>query len=275
LVEEVRPDTPLAVRWVHEPNAGLGFARNAAIASATGRVIAFLDDDALADPNWTAELLEVFKTSDAAVVGGRVDPLWEGDRPAWLNDEFLTFLSILDYGPTRARCTFPKYPFGVNIAFQRAMLVQVGGFATALGGGGKPTYTMDEIDVCRRIEAAGGDIIYAPAARVRHRVPAQRLRRSFILRRAADVARSTVRMSWQNAPRPSVASSAKGEAQAAVRAVRHAARALTRLTHAGGGDFVAESRHVVWNLAWMWETAILTSRPNRIGVEEQILTAGR
>lgn len=246
-----------SVRYVRELRPGLGFARNAAMEAAQGEIVAFVDDDALVDRVWAWELLRTYRETDAAAVGGRIDPIWEADRPTWLGDELLAYLSILDYGPERAVCRYPHYPFGANISFQRAAVAEVGGFATDLGRGGTPTYLMDEVDLCWRLEQAGRSIYYAPVARVRHVVPAARLTRGFFLRRAAMNGRCSARMGYVEGKAPSPLRLAKGVSCAGFRAGRHAVRAaffhLTRREE----QSLSESRHVAWNLAWMHESVAI------------------
>lgn len=65
-----------SVRYVVEPVPGLDFARNRALESATHEVVAFLDDDAVAAPEWAASLGRVFQADEeVAVCTGRVEPL--------------------------------------------------------------------------------------------------------------------------------------------------------------------------------------------------------
>ena len=65
-----------AVRYVAEPVPGLDFARNRALVEARDEVVAFLDDDAVADVDWAGALLHVFQTEPrVAVCTGRVEPL--------------------------------------------------------------------------------------------------------------------------------------------------------------------------------------------------------
>ncbi|MHB0869178.1 MAG: glycosyltransferase [Chloroflexota bacterium] len=253
----VASDSAVPVRYAREPQVGLGFARNAAIAAARGEVVAYVDDDVVVDPGWLSELARVYRETDAAAVGGRIDPIWESDRPRWLGDELLGFLSIVDYGPERKRCRYPNYPFGANISFRRAVLLEVGGFATGLGGGGAPTYLMDEIELCRRVERAGGTILYAPLAVVGHIVPASRLTRGFFLKRAVILGRANARMGLGAADSFSRVRAAKGLLLASGRAARHGARASILSLARRESDSLSESRHLVWNLAWMWETALM------------------
>jgi glycosyltransferase involved in cell wall biosynthesis len=74
------------VENVQEP--GLNGTRNSGVAAATGDVIAFLDDDAIAHPDWLEKLLAAYTSENIAGVGGKINPLWLSERPRWFPDEF-------------------------------------------------------------------------------------------------------------------------------------------------------------------------------------------
>lgn len=71
-VEAFAAKAPFAVRYVHEPAAGVANVRNAALAVARGELIAFLDDDEEAPPQWLARLCAAQIAYDADVVFGPV-----------------------------------------------------------------------------------------------------------------------------------------------------------------------------------------------------------
>ena len=72
LVERLAAGAPFPVLYVHEPRSGVANARNAAMKTASGALIAFLDDDEEAPPTWLAALLDVQARFDADVVFGPV-----------------------------------------------------------------------------------------------------------------------------------------------------------------------------------------------------------
>ena len=71
-VEALAKTTKVKVIYVHEPRAGVAYARNAAMQAALGQFIAFLDDDEEAPETWLAGLLAVQAAHDADVVFGPV-----------------------------------------------------------------------------------------------------------------------------------------------------------------------------------------------------------
>ncbi|HXH22035.1 MAG TPA: glycosyltransferase [Dehalococcoidia bacterium] len=173
------------LRYVREPNLGLSNARNRGLREARGRLVAFMDDDAVAEPAWLEALLASFATGPQPMaVGGPVRGLWEAERPRWLRGHLLTFLSLLDYGALPKECSLPEEPlFGCNFAVGRDVALELGGFRAILGRSGGRLLSAEEIDFQVRLLRAGGHVLYEPAAVVGHRVPAERMTRRWFLRR--------------------------------------------------------------------------------------------
>jgi len=72
LAQTLAAEAPFPLRYVHEPAPGVANARNAALAAASGEMIAFLDDDEEAAPGWLAALIETQRRYGADVVFGPV-----------------------------------------------------------------------------------------------------------------------------------------------------------------------------------------------------------
>src|SRR5262249_24766290 len=120
------------VRYLREERIGLCIARNNGWQAASGRYIAFFDDDAIALPGWLAAIRDGFASASGStgVIGGRVDPIWEQRRPAWLADEIAGSLTIVDWGePQRVIPDIRReWLVGANMAVPRALLAEIGGF---------------------------------------------------------------------------------------------------------------------------------------------------
>ena len=88
------------IRYIYEPKIGLSHARNCAWYNSSSQYICYLDDDAIANPNWLESFINIFNdySPKPAVVGGKVTPLWEAEKPKWLSDQLAyTKLSLLDW----------------------------------------------------------------------------------------------------------------------------------------------------------------------------------
>ena len=92
------------VRYVREPRPGLDWARNRAIAEATGDVVAFADDDVTVDPGWLRALAAAFGTDEAvAAVTGLVLPAELQTEAQVLFERYRSFGSWVHTPPGRAR----------------------------------------------------------------------------------------------------------------------------------------------------------------------------
>lgn len=177
VVEEYRQHLP-NLRYVHEAQLGLSYARNTAMREARGRYLAYLDDDAIPEPQWLQALLAAFTAQASqrvACVGGRIDPIWEVPRPEWLPDELLDYLTVVDWGSSGMALTPQRrYVAGANVAFEVAALREVGGFDRTLTRTGANLVSHDEILVERQLAAKGLAVYYEHEAAVRHHVSAGR-----------------------------------------------------------------------------------------------------
>jgi GT2 family glycosyltransferase len=178
-----------AVTYLLEPTPGLSHARNVGVTHARADRVAFMDDDAVAAPDWAFHMLRTFDAfaSVAGVVGGRVLPRWASAKPLWLSNELLGYLSIVDWGGSTRPLRSHEWLVGCNIAFDKEMLSSVGGFSRALGriGAGMALLSNEETEVTEMIRRAGRIPIYCPEALVHHVIDPARLTRAWFRRRAA------------------------------------------------------------------------------------------
>ena len=122
-----------ALRAVHEDTIGLSVARNAALATARAPIVAFLDDDARAAPDWLARLVDAYRDETVVAAGGRVDLEWRSRPPRWMGPELESWYSALDLGPEPRALGEGEYLVGCNLSVRRDDARAVGGFDPDLG----------------------------------------------------------------------------------------------------------------------------------------------
>jgi glycosyltransferase involved in cell wall biosynthesis len=180
---------PAPVMVLRESRRGAAYARNAGIDAAKGDVVAFIDDDVVAAPQWLARLVAPVLDGRAEASGGRVVLDTSVTVPAWLGQDWLGYLSQYDRG-TDQRVLDDDYVLSANAAFLTDRLRALSGFDVVLGPRAGSPMVNDDLDLCRRLVAAGGRIIYVPDAVVVHELPAGRLTARYLLRRAYAQGRS-------------------------------------------------------------------------------------
>src|SRR3954469_5166852 len=105
---------------------GLSGARNTGTRAARGDVVAFLDDDATAEPQWLGGLLSAYQDPEVIGAGGRIRPRWLGGQPAWFPPEFHWVVGCTYRGMPERRAQI-RNPIGANMSARRDLLLEVGG----------------------------------------------------------------------------------------------------------------------------------------------------
>lgn len=166
-----------SLRYLHEPVIGLSRARNTGWRHAEGVYVAYLDDDAVACPEWLATFLEVFETFEPTpgCVGGKCEPIWEAPRPDWLPDELLSRLSVFHWSDVPSILNEQQWLSGCNIAFPRELLRLVGGFQETLDRQGTTLRAGGDTYLQQQLHSLGRCSVYHPGIVVGHHVSPSRL----------------------------------------------------------------------------------------------------
>ena len=186
LYEKIRSlaEDPRILVTLNEKNLGLSESRNKGLSMSKGDIIAFFDDDAIAEANWVEELVKMYIDRDAIAAGGCILPLWLGGKPMWLPQEFYWLVGATHKG-------FPedvgevRNTFGSNLSFKSDMLRSLGGFRGAMGLKAKGQLQSEETEICDRMkDKFGKGVVYNNKAIVHHKVFPERLKWRFLLGRA-------------------------------------------------------------------------------------------
>jgi glycosyltransferase involved in cell wall biosynthesis len=183
------------VSVIYEPVPGLGGARNAGLAWARGRVIAFTDDDCYVRPDFLLQVLDVFQDPHLGYAGGRIllfDP----------TDDVITTKPDAE-GFALAPHSFlpPGILHGANMAVRREVVSAIGGFDSRLGAG--TAFPGEDIDYLARASNSGWAGGYFPGPVVYHHHGRKPGRDALELRKRYDHGRGAyfTRFVWNRSTR--------------------------------------------------------------------------
>ena len=156
------------IKTVRVDEANVSIARNAGLAAAAGSVVAFIDDDAVAEPTWLSALTAPFSdravTAATGFVRGRngISFQWKAKSV-----DAAGYASDLDVDGNKISVLTPPAgtaikTVGTNMAFRRDVLTAIGGFDPAF------RYYLEETDVNFRLAQRGAATAIVPMAEVHH-----------------------------------------------------------------------------------------------------------
>ncbi len=225
------------LRYVFEPTPGLTAARLRGARETTAPWIAFVDDDNFPRPNWLAAIARAIAAHrDAGGIGGKVILDWEVPPAAYLG-EFGFCFAAQDHGETD--CIVESLA-GAGMVLNRRALLDSHWLDQPLVAdrvGAKLTSGGD-VEMAQRVRAAGFELWFTPAAALRHRIPANRMTRRYLLRINRELGTSSAVISlltWSGdwiSWRQMARNRRRDWYRDAVRGIKHALRRRSNLTPA-------------------------------------------
>ena len=161
VVKEFARTAPFCTGYVSEPRAGLSFARNRGLASASGDLIMFTDDDCLVASDWVQTALEAFAGDFLKIVGGKVELFNKDHLP------FPTNAAAVRETLASAGQVLSGLVIGANMAFGRGVVDRIGLFDVRLGAG-TSVHAAEDTDFVYRALVAGISVTYEPSLVVYH-----------------------------------------------------------------------------------------------------------
>ena len=212
---------PLPIRVVNNRFEGhSGSARNTAIEVAIGDIVAFLDDDAVAEPDWLARLIDAYTDDCVMAVGGRPVPRFETACPNWFPPDFYWLFGCAYAGLPVTRSPV-RHLIGTVSSARRAALTEIGGYHSD---------THDDMDICHRITHRYGSssVVYDPSVVVTHFVPATRSTWTYFRKRVYTENRDKVIALVDMGPSANVQAELEFVRRQSVSALRMAAQGMAR-----------------------------------------------
>lgn len=162
------------VRLIEQPEVGLSRAKNAGIRDAEGELLLFTDDDVVVPDDWLAAYVAFFSMprGSLALAGGPVLPIQQdlSPWPQWVDATDLADLPRLYHGAEERMLREFEWIWGANMAAQRGVFEELGGFDETLGRSGDHVGTYEDVELSDRIRGARGEVWYCPGASVYHRI---------------------------------------------------------------------------------------------------------
>jgi glycosyltransferase involved in cell wall biosynthesis len=167
------------LRIVKELEQGLSNARNHGYREAAGRYVAYIDDDAMAYPDWIYQIISfAARHPEIQVFGGPYYAFSLVQIPEWFPPEYGS--SVL--GTEERRIDIGKeWLDGTNMVFTRDLLLTFGGFDRLLGMSGQKIAYGEETKLLLEISRNNIPVFYVPAIRVRHLISEDKMLLTWLL----------------------------------------------------------------------------------------------
>jgi glycosyltransferase involved in cell wall biosynthesis len=184
IVRQAAVTFPVPLKYVFEKVPGRCAAMNAGIAQSSGTIIVTVDDDIRVAPDYLDQVGTAFASLQCDYIGGRVHPLWRGQRPSWLPERrtrHWAVIALLDRGTEPFEWT-DLLPLGCNMALTRHAFEVTGPWNNDVGRKAGTLLGQEVREWCLRARDRGIRGYYAPNVIVQHVIHGDRLNKWYFRR---------------------------------------------------------------------------------------------
>ena len=152
----------------NEENRGISYSRTKGAKLASGEIVAFIDDDGVAEEEWIEKHVQTYAETDAVAVAGYVAPNWKSEKPEFFPEEFYWLVGCTETGFAEDGEEV-RNGYGSNVSYRRDVFLDVGGYDVNTGRKGDRHIQAHEAPVGIRIrEEYGKGVVYVEDAVVHH-----------------------------------------------------------------------------------------------------------
>jgi glucosyl-dolichyl phosphate glucuronosyltransferase len=179
------------LKYITEKEQGSSFARNTGSAIAKGKLLCFMDDDAIADKYFLERIITFYQNKENGfALGGRIIPRYIPAEPKWMSYYVSSLVGNFDYAKESVEFAEGKYPLESNMIVNKKDFNTINGFNVALpgvkgtlriGGEGK--------DFFIRLKSIGVKVYYDPTIIVEHITEVNKLTSEYMYRVASGIGR--------------------------------------------------------------------------------------
>lgn len=154
----------------NEENRGISYSRTRGAKLASGDIVAFIDDDGVAEEDWIQKHVEAYEGTEAIAVSGYVAPDWVTKKPDFFPEEFYWLVGCTEKGFAEDGEEI-RNGYGSNVSYRRDAFLDVGGYDVNTGRKGDQHIQAHEAPVGIRIrEKYGKGVVYVKDAIVYHKL---------------------------------------------------------------------------------------------------------
>ena len=178
----------LNFKYVVEKQQGVGHTRTRCAMEAQGEIVAYIDDDCLADLNWLQYIAGFYaEHPDAMSTGGKIIPKYLVPVADWFGKYFWGLVGHYDQGNKIFQMQGVRYPSGANMHFRKTAFEKYGYFDGNLGRSGKSLMAGEEKAMYLKLVNNHEKVYYLPHVIVHHHVEGNKFDKAYVRRHSYGI----------------------------------------------------------------------------------------